>query len=538
MTDGTTSTNSTFSTSSASSAGNQGTYLMGIDFGTESCRVSVCDVEGRPLALAATGYPTSHPRPGWAEQDPEDWWNALQASTHRALDSAGISASQIAGISYDATTLTLVAMDRRGQVLRPAIMWMDVRATEQAARAQASDSVARLYNGGGSSPAVAEWYPFKAAWLKENEPQTYIQAAHVVDAVDWATYKLTGEWTTSISSAALRMYYNRSYGGWPEDFYETIGCADVLAKVPERVLDLGVPVGPLATIPAQLLGLRPGIPVAQGPADAWAGQIGLGVLSPGSMALITGSSHVLTGQSATEIHGPGFFGAYTDAVVPGQYTVEGGQVSTGSVLKWFKDGFASDLTSAAEKVGLNPYKVLDAQAAKIRPGSDGLIINDYFQGNRTPYSDSKARGMVAGLSLMHTPAHFYRAIEESVCYGTAHNLQVMAEAGFQVHRIVACGGATKSRDWMQMHADVTGVPIAVTEVGDAVALGACVVAAVGAGLYQDLGEAAASMVREIDVFEPRAELHEEYRFYLDRYCELFPRVQDTIHKVVDREAMR
>ena len=313
--------------------------LLGIDYGTESCRVAIFDLAGRPLTFAATPYKTTHPRPGWAEQDPEEWWKALQASCHRAIAAAGISPAAIAGISYDATTLTMVAMDERGNELRPTIMWMDVRATEQAARAENSESVARLYNGAGASPATAEWYPFKAAWLREHEPETYRKAAHLVDAPDWVTFKLTGEWTTNINSAAIRMYYNRDKGGWPEDFYQTIGCGDVFDKIPERVLDLGTPVGTLATIPAQLLGLRPGIPVAQGLADAWAGQIGLGVLSAGSMALITGSSHVLTGQADTEIHGEGFFGAYPDGVMPGQYTVEASQVSTGSVLKWFKDNF-------------------------------------------------------------------------------------------------------------------------------------------------------------------------------------------------------
>jgi len=318
---------------------NNGPYLLGIDYGTESCRVAIFDLAGRPLTFAATPYKTTHPRPGWAEQDPEEWWKALQASCHRAIAAAGISPAAIAGISYDATTLTMVAMDERGNELRPTIMWMDVRATEQAARAENSESVARLYNGAGASPATAEWYPFKAAWLREHEPETYRKAAHLVDAPDWVTFKLTGEWTTNINSAAIRMYYNRDKGGWPEDFYQTIGCGDVFDKIPERVLDLGTPVGTLATIPAQLLGLRPGIPVAQGLADAWAGQIGLGVLSAGSMALITGSSHVLTGQADTEIHGEGFFGAYPDGVMPGQYTVEASQVSTGSVLKWFKDNF-------------------------------------------------------------------------------------------------------------------------------------------------------------------------------------------------------
>ena len=515
-----------------------GPYLLGIDYGTESCRVAIFDVKGRPLTFAATPYKTTHPRPGYAEQDPEDWWRALQASCHKAIELSGVSPAEIAGISYDATTLTMVAMNAKGEALRPAIMWMDVRATEQAARADQSESVARLYNGAGTAPAIAEWYPFKAAWLKEHEPETYKNAAHLVDAPDWLTFKLTGEWTTNINSAALRMYYNRNHGGWPVDFYETIGCGDVFDKIPERVLDIGTPVGGLGTIAAQLLGLRPGIPVAQGLADAWAGQIGLGVLAPGSMALITGSSHVLSGQSAEEIHGKGFFGAYTDGVLPGQYTVEGGQVSTGSVIKWFRDNFAGDVVHAAEKIGLNAYDVLNEQAASIPPGSDGLVINEYFQGNRTPYSDSKARGTITGLSLMHTQAHVSHALQEAVCYGTAHNLRAMTAAGFDVTRMVACGGATKSRAWMQMHADVTGVPIAVTEVGDAVVLGTCMVAAVGAGIYADLPEAATHMVHEIDVYEPNQDVHEEYQFYVDRYCEAYPQLQSTIHQIVDHESAR
>ncbi|MGL5248580.1 MAG: FGGY family carbohydrate kinase, partial [Brooklawnia sp.] len=148
-------------------------YLLGIDYGTESCRVAIFDLAGRPVTFAATPYATKYPRSGWAEQSPADWWEALQASSARALANAGIPASAIAGISYDATTMTVVPMDAKGQELRDAIMWMDVRATEQAARAQSSDSVARLYNGAGTAPATAEWFPFKAAWLKENEPETY-----------------------------------------------------------------------------------------------------------------------------------------------------------------------------------------------------------------------------------------------------------------------------------------------------------------------------------------------------------------------------
>jgi len=515
-----------------------GPYVMGIDFGTESCRVAIFDLQGTPIGMAATPYGTSHPRPGWAEQSPDDWYLALQGSTRRVLGEAGVSADEIAGISFDATTMTVVAMDASGKELRPAIMWMDVRATEQAARALTTDHWARLYNGGGTMPATAEWYPFKAAWLKENEPGIYAAAHRLIDAPEWVNFKLTGEWTVNINSAAHRMYYNRDRGGWPVEFYEHIGCGDVFDKLPEQVVDLGVQVGTLTRAAADDLGLRPGIPVAQGPADAWAGQIGLGVVNPGKVALITGSSHVLSGQSAKPLHGPGFFGGYTDGVVPGQYTVEGGQVSTGSVMKWFKDNFARDLVSASDRTGANVYEVLNAESASIPIGSDGLIVNEYFQGNRTPYTDSKARGIIWGLSLAHGPAHLYHAIQEGICYGSAHILREMGRAGFEVTELVAAGGMTKSRALMQMHADVTGVPITMTKVGDAVALGSSMCAAVGAGFFDDLQTAAVNMVHEVETVQPNTDRHEEYRFYLDEYCAAYPALREEIHKVVDHEAAK
>ena len=509
----------------------QGPFVMGIDLGTESCRVAIFDLAGKPIHFAATTYKTTHPRPGWAEQSPEDWWEALQASTHKVLQGSGIPAHEIAGISYDATTTTVVAMDARGVELRPAVMWMDVRAVEQAKRASQSTSSARRYNGNGTAPASPEWYPFKAAWLRENERETYDEAAHLVDAPEWVNFKLTGEWTLNINSAAHRMYYDRDQGGWPVDFYEEIGAGDVFDKIPERVLDLGTPVGGLTTMAATALGLLPGTLVAQGSADAWAGQVGLNVLTPGRMALITGSSHVLTGQTDKAISGEGFFGAYTDGVIPGQYTVEGGQVSTGSVLKWFKDNFARDVVAAAERTGLNAYDVLNAQSRDLPPGAEGLIINEYFQGNRTPYTDGQARGIIWGLSLHHGPEHFYRAIQESVCYGTEHILRTMRTAGLEVDQIVACGGATNSRDWMQMHSDVTGVPFTLTEVGDAVVLGSCILAAAGAGLFDSVQAAADAMVHTAEVIEPDAERHEEYKFYVDKYIDTYPRLREPIHEM-------
>ncbi len=513
-----------------------GPYLMGIDYGTESCRVVLVDIHGRPITFAATPYKTTHPHGGWAEQNPEEWWEALQASTRKVLAASGISPNDIAGISYDATSMTVVAMDEKGQELRPAIMWMDVRATKHSDIADTVDHWAKKYNGDGTAPATAEWYPFKAAWLAENEPETFNKAYRLVDAPDWLTFKLTGEWTTNINSAAHRMYYNRDEGGWPVEFYEAVGCpADVFDKIPENVVDLGTPIGGLSTIAAQLLGLKPGTPVAQGCVDAWAGQIGLGVVEPGKLFLTTGSSHVLGGQSATPLHGNGFFGSYTDGVVKGQYTVEGAQVSTGSALKWFKDNFCKDIVKVADETGLSPYDILNMQSKDIPIGSNGLVINEYFSGNRTPYTDPRARAIFAGLSLAHGPAHVYHALQEAVCFGTEHNLRALRAAGMETNEMVACGGATKSRAWMQMHADVTGVPITLTEVGDAVALGSAMLAAVGAGIYSSIQEAAKNMVHEIDRIQPDQARHDEYKFYVDKYTEIYPALRGVIHELVEKQ---
>jgi FGGY-family pentulose kinase len=509
-------------------------FLLGIDFGTESCRAGLFDTAGRLVAAEATTYDLEHPRPGWAEQDPDQWWSALVESVRKVLQEAGVGGDAIAGLSADATTCTVVALDDSGRHLRPAIMWMDVRAADQAQRIGDSEHPARKYNGGG--PVSAEWLPSKLLWLKEREPETYRRAKYLVDAPDWATFRLTGRVTANINTAAVRGYHDRDNDGWPVSFYEEIGLDDVFDKLAPDVVDLGTPVEGLSQEVAEELGLKPGTPVAQGSGDAWAGQIGLGVVRPGRLALITGSSHVVIGQSDEQISGDGFFGAFTDAVVPGQYTVEGGQVSTGSVLKWFADSFCADALREAERRDVSAYDVLNERAASIPPGCDGLVVNEYWQGNRTPYTDPLARGIVWGLSLHHTPEHVYRAIQEGVCYGTAHILRAMRSAGVQADSFVAAGGFTNSPQLMQMHADVSGLPIAFTEVGDAVVLGGAILAGVGAGVFSSLDEAVEAMVHETEVIEPDPDLHERYQFFVDAYIDAYPAMQSLIHRVTEKVA--
>ena len=224
------------------------------------------------------------------------------------MSKSGIVPNEIAGISLGGTTCTVVALDKYDRVLRPAIIWMDIRAVDQARRVAETGDAALKYNG--FAKVSAEWMPCKALWLKENEPDIYSAATHICEYIDWMTHRLTGEWTASINTASLRWYYDRNNDGFPASLYQAVGLDDLLEKFPQKVLDMGTVVGGLSEKAAEELGLPPGIPVAEGGADFMVGTVGMDVLAPGKVALITGSSHAIFCVSAEAIYGPGFFGLH------------------------------------------------------------------------------------------------------------------------------------------------------------------------------------------------------------------------------------
>jgi FGGY-family pentulose kinase len=506
-----------------------GPYVIGCDVGSQGTNAALYAADGRLVASAYVPYDVSFPHPGWAEQDPGEWWSCLTRATRGALQDSGVPAEEIAGISVDATASTVVASDADGRPLRPAIMWMDVRAADQARRVQETGDPALKYNGFG--PVSAEFGLPKALWLKENEPETWKGAARVGECADWAVQRLTGEATASVNTVSGKYYYDRDSGGFPVSLYQAVGVEDLLDKTPQRVLDLGAPVGGLTEEAAGELGLRAGTPVAEGGIDAHVGALGLGVVSPGMLALITGSSHVIIGQAADPIHDPGFWGAYTDAILPGQYTVEAGQASTGSVVAWFKNTCAGGPVAEAARRGADPYVVLNELAAQVPIGSEGLVVLDYFQGNRSPYTDPHARGLISGLSLRHGPGHLFRAILEGICFGTELIFATLRRHDFELRSIVAAGGATRSELWMQLHADVSNVPISITRETESPALGAAMLAAVGAGIHPDIGTAAAEMVHVERTIDPDPGRHRQYGFFMDRYTELYPQVKDVMHQI-------
>mgnify|MGYP001437618076 CR=1 FL=1 len=286
-------------------------------------------------------------------------------------------------------------------------------------------------------------------------------------------------------------------------------------KWPSDVLGLGEAIGGLTPAAAAHLGLNVGTTVAQGGADAFIAMLGLGVVNTGQLAFITGSSHLHLGNTDSAVHGDGIWGTYNSALRPGQHVIEGGQTSTGSIIAWFH-----------RMIGEPDMASLNEEAAAIAPGADGLVVLDHFQGNRTPFTDAASRGCLNGLSLSHTRGHIFRALMEGIGYGTELILENFRTGGFTPSEMVICGGATNSELWMQIHADISNLPIIKTRVADAPALGSAMLAGICGGAFSSFEQAADAMVQVERRIEPDPERHAVYRDLIADYKALYPALRD------------
>jgi len=502
----------------ASRAGEGGgdEFVLAIDCGTESIRAAVVDAEGNILSVGRAPIHTVYPAPGWAEQSPAEWEEALGVAVREALAASGKPPSSIRGVAADGTTSTVVCLDASGRAIREAILWSDIRAVEEARLIGATGDPI-LARAGGGAPS-AEWFPCKALWIKRHEPETWNRTSTVFGLTDWLAWKLSGELTMNLNTATMRGFYDAKEGGVPARMYAAASMDDLPGKLPARTARPGELVGRLSDEAASRMGLPRGIPVAAGGGDAFIGTIGLDALEPGQVALITGSSHVVTAHVERPMQAKGLYGSFPDALYPGSNLLEGGLASSGSVLRWFTDNFIDGkVNSGAAAAGKSVLAHLDDLAGKIAPGSEGLTVLEHWQGSRCPWVDSASRGAIRGLSLLHGPAHLYRAIMEGVAFGTALILGRMEEAGVPIHEIRACGGPSRSQLWMQIHADVAGKPISLPREPESVLLGSAILAAQGGGLYASLREAASAMAGTSRSIQPNMEKHAMYKDILPRY---------------------
>jgi FGGY-family pentulose kinase len=512
-----------------STADRSNAYVLGIDAGTTSLRAGLFNLQGEPLHFYDQDYTTLYPQAGWAEQRPADWWHALVTAVRGCLAASDVDTSRVIGLAIDAPC-DILFTDASGNPLTDSIMWMDLRATQQAQQLTATHDPVLRYCGGD---VPAEWPVPKALWLKQQQPALWEQATYLVEQMGWLTWRLTGTWAIPLNSAAAKWHYRANAddttpAGWPLSLLQSVGLEDLPLKVPGAVVPMGVKAGELTTQAAQELGLRVGIAVSMSGIDAHAGMIGMNVLAPGTLALITGTSTCQLVQSPGPVIDPGLWGPFEDAVVSGDWTIEAGQASTGGTVRWLLDLLGGALPAGAER-----YAAADAAAAAIKPGADGLTLLDFWQGSRTPIKDPRARGTIWGLTTAHGPGHLLRAVYEGTAYGNRHILEKLGELGVPTTHITACGGGTRSALWLQILADVAGVPLTLTTVPDAVSLGSAICAAVGAGAYPDLQTAGREMVHPGVTVEPDLSTHalydEGYALYKETYNALAPLFQH-VHK--------
>lgn len=493
-------------------------YFLTVDGGTESLRARIYDLDGQCLGSKAVSYPTQFSPGARAEQDPEDWWRALVQATRGAIAASGVDAGGIVAMTAATTCCTVVALDAQGRALRPALLWMDVRAHAEADAVLATGDEALRVNGGGRGPVSAEWMIPKALWLQRHEPEVFDAAHTICEYQDFLTLRLTGERACSLDNAGLRWHYSSRAGGWARGILRGLGLEALEAKWPARVVAPGEVVGTLTQAAADALGLRPSVKLVQGGADALIGMIGLGVSQPGQLALITGSSHLQFGVTEGPVQAPGVWGAYPDIVYPGRWIVEGGQTSTGSIINWLKRLTGDTLN----------FDEMNRKAAELAPGSDGLLVQDHFQGNRTPYTDPLSRGAIVGLTLAHEPHHIFRAIMEGIGFGTRAILDSFRAAGYTSTEITVGGGASASPLWLQIHADTAGLPVRVPASPDAPSTGSAVLAAHGAGCFSSIDDGIAAMVHPGRLIEPKAENVARYDELFARYQALYPALKSVL----------
>lgn len=499
--------------------------VLGIDAGTAGVRAALFDLQGQSLSVYDQSYATSYPRPGWAEQHPEHWWNALVLAVQGCLRASGSDGSQVIGLAIDAPCDILLAR-QDGTPVTESLMWMDLRAARQAQTLTETHDPVLRYCGGD---VPAEWPVPKALWLKQHEQALWDANTYLVEQMSWLTWRLTGEWAVPLNSAAAKWHYrataeSETPAGWPVRLLRSVELEELAAKVPGRVLAMGEQAGALTTEAARQLGLRAGIAVSMSGIDAHAGMVGMNVLAPGVLALITGTSTCQLVQTPGPVIDPGLWGPFENAVVRDEWTLEAGQASTGGTVRWLLDMLGGALPASDER-----YALADKAAAAVKPGADGLVVLDFWQGSRTPIKDPRARGTIWGLTPAHSVGHLLRAVYEGTAYGNRHILETLNRLGVPTSSIVACGGGTRSALWLQILSDVAGVPISLTTVPDAVALGSAICAAVGAGAFPDLRAAGQAMVHLSKTIEPdtalRAVYSEGYALYRETYTALAPLFQ-------------
>ncbi|MEM2788375.1 MAG: xylulokinase [Candidatus Bathyarchaeia archaeon] len=466
-------------------------YLMGVDVGTSSTKVLIIDDSGNVLAKASAEYPIKSPFEGYAEQDPDAWWNAAKISIRRALKDAGIKSSDISAVGLSGQMHGTVLLGRDGKPLRDAIIWLDRRSLkecdeiyERIGRENILNMVSNLIMPGFMGPTLL--------WVKRNEPQTFNRIFRVLLPKDYVKFRLTGSLNTDYSDASATLLFNVRRREWADT---AISELNFPREVFPEVLESAKIAGEVTPEASKETGLSAGTPVVAGGGDSQVGAIGCGVIEPGIISSNIGTG----GQIFATIDEFKFDPKYRIHTfchaVPGKWCLQGAILSAGLSLRWFKENFAHIEDAAGSLCKIDPYELLSKEAELSEPGSNGLIFLPYLLGERSPHMDPFARGGFFGLTFNHRRHHFVRAIMEGVVFALRDCLEIVRELGVRVEKVVARGGGAKNNLWLQIQADVYNSTVFRAEIEEDAAFGAALLAGVGAGIYRDLKDACDRAVR-------------------------------------------
>ena len=467
------------------------TYVLGVDVGTGGTRALIIGGDGRVFASATAEHePFASPETGWAEQRPEDWWRAAGIAIHKALDRGQLRADQISCVGFSGQMHGAVMLDDAGGVVRPAIIWCDVRTEKQCRDLTERIGAERLIRL-TCNPALANFTITKLLWTRENEPQNWKRVRSVLLPKDYVRFRLTGEKATDVADASGTLLLNVAQRKWSE---EVLQAAQMDRSLLPALFESPDICGKVSATGAEATGLAAGTPVVAGAGDQAAGAIGMGVVAPGAVSATIGTSGVVfaatdrpaldpKGRLHTFCHG-----------VPGRWHVMGVTQAAGLSLRWFRDCFAC----SARQGGGDPYEQLTAEATTVPPGSDGLLWAPYLMGERTPHLDPSARGALVGLTASHKRAHVVRAILEGVAFSLKDTFMIFSEMNVPVKSIRLGGGGARSPLWRQIQADVYGQAVEIVEAEEGAAFGAAILAGVGAKIWPSVDAACDSVVRVVE----------------------------------------
>jgi xylulokinase len=467
------------------------TLLLGLDVGTSGIKALVLDPHSPDEAVsAAVDLPLATPRPGWTEQDPEDWWRATQQAIRLLIDQAGVDPARIEGVAASGQMHGATLLDAEGEVVRPCILWNDQRTALEAGWINETVGLDRLLEWVGN-PALTGFTAPKLLWVRNAEPERYARVATILLPKDYINYRLTGERFTEVSDASGTLLFDVRHRRWSAEMLAALDVSPCLLPPARESTDT---VGRVTAEAAHVTGLHAGTPVVAGGADNACAAVGAGVVRAGQVLASLGTSGTLVAPTEQPVvDRRGRLHTFCHAV-PGRWYLMGVVLSAGGSLRWFRDTIAEPERILAQAQERDPYDVIMDEAALVPRGSEGLVFLPYLTGERTPHADPLARGAFVGLSLRHSRAHLARSVVEGVTYALADSADLMRSLGVSIASLRATGAGARSELWRSILANVLEARVLTTSGDTGPAFGAAILAGVGVGVFASIDAATDQLV--------------------------------------------